>query len=381
MAERILIVEDEPNMVKMLSMTLEASGYSIQSAQNAETGLRMIQEAPPDLLILDIMLPQASGLELLKAIRQDSTLESLPVIILSAIADVEAKVVGLEAGADEYLTKPIEARELVARVSSILQRTARLRGSDSDKHGKIVSFIGVKGGVGTSTTALHIAALAAAKIPGVILLELQPAYSSFARQLGLRNHKHIGNLPQDDPEKLQSFSVDSVVTKHPLGFSLICSFPSYEEAVPINEPMATKILHDARKLAGLVLVDLPPARNEATKAALQLSDLVILLVEPTPQCLDAALAMIGALRVDVSSSAQFGCILVNRSAIASSLSANEIQEQLGVKVLGTVPQAADVLSSAYKRSNLLLTEQPNHAVTNTLGTLAKLIIEQLRIKA
>ena len=132
MAKKILIVDDEANMLRMLGMTLEAAGYMVAVAQEAEKARAKIGEEKPDLLVLDIMMPGISGVELLKELRADPETETLPVILLSALSTVEDKISGLKAGADEYLTKPIDPREFIVRVASLLARTERLRESGSE---------------------------------------------------------------------------------------------------------------------------------------------------------------------------------------------------------------------------------------------------------
>jgi DNA-binding response OmpR family regulator len=154
---KILIVDDEPNMLKMLGMTLEAAGFQIIVAQEAKSAWKKIADEAPDLVVLDIMMPGMDGLEFLRRLRLQPVTELLPVILLSALSAVDDKIAGLKAGADEYLTKPIDPREFVARITALLERTERLRESSSEQSAIIVSVIGVKGGVGTTRVASNIA--------------------------------------------------------------------------------------------------------------------------------------------------------------------------------------------------------------------------------
>lgn len=381
MNEKILIVEDEPSMVNLLTMTLEASGYKIEAAGGAEEAFKKIQSSPPDLIILDLMLPKASGIDLLKALRKNAKLNRIPVIILSALSDVDHKVTGLEAGADEYLTKPIEARELVARVSNLLKRTSDLREVGQQEKSKIVSFIGAMGGVGTTTSVVHIAATLAQKMPKIYLLELRSVYSTLALMLGLEDYRHLGKLPLTEPDNINRASIQHAITKHPMGFSLVCTSPTPQEGIPLDDLCMSRILESLQAIAEIVFIDLPSEMNTANRAALGLSDLVVLVLEPTPIGLDTALAMIRELKGVVSSATLLSSLTVNRSAIASSLTASQIQEELGIPNLGSLPQAADVLSNAYKRSNLLINEQPNHMATGAYTTIGKEIAGLLKVEA
>lgn len=120
MKHRVFIVEDDPNIRDIVSAYLKKDGYEVTSANSAEEAWELAKKSPPDMWILDIMLPGMDGYELCKRIRQDS---EVPIIIISAKDDEVDKILGLELGSDDYLTKPFSPRELVARVKRLFKRT------------------------------------------------------------------------------------------------------------------------------------------------------------------------------------------------------------------------------------------------------------------
>jgi two-component system alkaline phosphatase synthesis response regulator PhoP len=122
---RILVVEDEPDMVLGLKDNFEFEGYEVVTASDGATGLERARSVKPDLVILDIMLPKLSGLEVCKTLRGEGF--TAPIIMLTARGQEIDKVVGLELGADDYVTKPFSIRELLARVRAILRRTEGTR--------------------------------------------------------------------------------------------------------------------------------------------------------------------------------------------------------------------------------------------------------------
>jgi len=124
MAERILIVEDELVLRETLTYNLVKEGYAVSAAADGRRALELVQEDAPDLVLLDIMLPGLDGFEVCRVIRKEHT---VPIIMLTARDDVVDKVVGLEIGADDYLTKPFSMRELLARVKAQLRRVRLLR--------------------------------------------------------------------------------------------------------------------------------------------------------------------------------------------------------------------------------------------------------------
>jgi DNA-binding response OmpR family regulator len=123
MPQRILVVDDDLSIIKVLRGYLEQSGYQVLAAYDGETALHMLRRERPDLVILDLMLPQRDGREVTRIVRADQTLAATPIIMLTARVEDTDKIVGLELGADDYITKPFNAHEVVARVNALLRRT------------------------------------------------------------------------------------------------------------------------------------------------------------------------------------------------------------------------------------------------------------------
>ena len=121
---RILIIEDEPDVAELVSFNLKRAGYDTLVAHDGIAGLEMALKEVPDLVILDLMLPGRDGYGVFKDLRRDSRTSETPVIMLTARAQTEDRIQGLEAGADDYLTKPFSPKELLLRVQSVLRRTA-----------------------------------------------------------------------------------------------------------------------------------------------------------------------------------------------------------------------------------------------------------------
>jgi two-component system phosphate regulon response regulator PhoB len=123
MSANIIIVEDEKALVTLLKYNLSKEGFKIKEAETGQEGLRLIKRELPDLVILDWMLPDFSGIEICRQIKRDNKLKSIPVIMLTAKSEIEDKVRGLETGVDDYITKPFNNKELILRVKSLLKRS------------------------------------------------------------------------------------------------------------------------------------------------------------------------------------------------------------------------------------------------------------------
>ncbi|MDB3925191.1 phosphate regulon transcriptional regulator PhoB [Candidatus Pelagibacter sp.] len=130
---KIFIIEDETSIIQLVQHNLEKDGFIVSSAINGNEGLKDLKKFEPNLLLLDWMLPDLSGIEICKSIRKDTSYKNLPVIMLTAKGEEEDKIKGLDSGADDYLTKPFSYNELLARIKAILRRSDPKTVSDTLK--------------------------------------------------------------------------------------------------------------------------------------------------------------------------------------------------------------------------------------------------------
>jgi len=124
MPSKILIVEDEPAIRQMIALNLAKAGFEVNQADAAESARQLILDSPPDLILMDWMLPGASGIELTRSLKTDQTTREIPVIMLTARSDEDDKVRGLDTGAEDYIVKPFSPKEMVARVKAVLRRVS-----------------------------------------------------------------------------------------------------------------------------------------------------------------------------------------------------------------------------------------------------------------
>ena len=122
MSAKILVVEDEPAIQELLEFNVKQAGFQVMRAEDADSAWRQIRSTKPDMILLDWMLPNTSGVVLAKQLRADAATRDIPIIMLTARGDERDKVLGLESGADDYMTKPFSPRELMARIRAVLRR-------------------------------------------------------------------------------------------------------------------------------------------------------------------------------------------------------------------------------------------------------------------
>ena len=138
MASRVLIVEDEPDIRGLLAFHLEREGYQVFKSNNGADALRQVRARPPDLVLLDLMLPEMDGLKVCRRLRQDPATAPLPIVMLTAKGEEVDRVLGLELGADDYIVKPFSPREVVARIRAVLRRSRPPAGAAPIVTGKLL---------------------------------------------------------------------------------------------------------------------------------------------------------------------------------------------------------------------------------------------------
>ncbi|HTI15272.1 MAG TPA: response regulator transcription factor [Dictyobacter sp.] len=141
---KVLVVDDEDNIIELIRLGLRYEGFQVEVASNGEEGIALAQRINPDLMILDIMMPGIDGLEVLRRLRSNPTTRNIPVLMLTAKDDVSDRILGLQTGADDYLTKPFDFYELLERIKAILRRQSRsgsTQGANGDEDaGQVLQF-------------------------------------------------------------------------------------------------------------------------------------------------------------------------------------------------------------------------------------------------
>ena len=140
MKKSIVVIEDESDILEVLKYNLEREGYRVRTSRDGESGLRLIREENPDLVLLDLMLPSLDGIEICRRLREDPVTRTLPVIMLTAKGEESDVVLGLGVGADDYVTKPFSTGELTARIRAVLRRTEL---SDLDQEQERIEHAGL----------------------------------------------------------------------------------------------------------------------------------------------------------------------------------------------------------------------------------------------
>jgi DNA-binding response OmpR family regulator len=373
MSAKILIVDDEPNVLRMVSYCLHAEGYEVITAQNGAEAISKAQTEAPDLILLDVMLPDMSGVEVCAQLRKSQETIDLPVIMLSALAQVPDKIKGLEAGADEYITKPITPGELVARVKAILGRFHQVRHTQPKHPAKVLVFIGAKGGVGTTTVALNIATALVMQEKKVIAAEIWSSYGTFSAQLNLVQPQGLVSLLEHDPGKINEHEVSLHLIGLSSGLRLLVGPQSASEYRKIDPQQVETIIQVIASMVDYVILDLPCHPSDANQAAIRRCDLVALVVEPESTALTSGIVAVDQIRSWGVHGNRLGVIIVNRAPLVIPIKLDQIRTTLGHEVIGVIPTAAEALLTSQRAGLPVILYQPTSDVSRAYIDITKRI--------
>ncbi len=372
MAYRILLVDDDPVLLKILGLAFHRAGYEVVVALDGPEALRKAEEKPPDLIVLDIMLPGMSGYEVCQRLRKLPGAEHTPIIMLSALGRVEDKLTGFSAGADDYLVKPITPQEMLTRVQVLLARRARLMEAGRHAQSRIVAFIGVKGGVGTTTLAVNMAIIAAQNAQRTVLVDLHPEGGLAAVQLGQVPRVSLEDLSQYTADSIDDKLLEKHLFPHRTGLRVLpAPLPPQKATNGLSLQHVKVILDQLTQQANLVIVDLPPLLGPMTWAVLQRADAIVLVTEADSLAISATRRWLELLDAEGIVSSIVRVVAVNRVGGTTPYTKQQLEEMLGNEVMALITHAAEQCLLANKNGLPVALQKRDTVLEQQLRELAK----------
>lgn len=365
---KILLVDDEPNTLRLVGYTLETEGFDVVTAETGAVALEKVQMMQPDLVILDMTLPDMSGTQVCQHLRNSPETAALPVMMFSARAHTPDKVEALKAGADEYVTKPVDMDELVARVEGMLARSERTSHARQAHKAKVLGFTGAKGGVGTTTVALNVALALVRRKKKVIVAEMRSYLGSVSLHLGLAPSPNLSELLGLKPERIDREQVSRRLLDFPGGLKVLLGPQRVEEFKDIEADHAEAIISSLQHLADYVVIDLACQPSGANRAILRRCDSVVVVLEPESTSVASGKGTMDLLRSWGTTAPRVA--VVNHGGVSTSIPPADIRPQLGYEVVGVMPPAADLTTMALKRRAPLVACQPDSMPASTLIKMA-----------
>jgi DNA-binding response OmpR family regulator len=372
---KILIVDDEPNVLRMVGYTLHTEGFEVIVAQSGSQALSKIQTEAPDLVILDVMMPDMSGIEVCEHLRNRQATLTLPIIMLSASSQVPDKVKCFAAGADEYIVKPITPEELIARVKALLLHYQQVRPSLRKQPGKVFGFIGAKGGVGTTSIALNIATVLALQQKKVLAVEIRSTYGTFSAQLNLAKHQGLVHLCKTDLKDLEEREINMNIIDLPSGLKLLVGPQDITEYGEIEPQQLEAIIRIIASMFEYTILDISCLCSGASQAAIQYCDLVALIVEPESAAIASGIVAADQIKSWGVPMGKLNIIVVNRAPLAIPRKLDQITNQLEREILGVIPNAADSCIAAQNAGLPIVMYRPDSDIAKAYLEITKRITE------
>ncbi len=378
MAQRVLIVDDDLETLRLVGLMLEREDYEISVAQNGPSALEKAVNDPPDLILLDVMMPEMSGFEVARKLRATPQTELIPIIMFTAKSQVEDRVEGLEAGADAYLTKPTQPRELLAQVKALLKRskTSQTKPVEStQQRGIMTGILAAKGGLGVTSLAtnLGIATFQLTK-ETVTVADFRPGNGDLGHSLGYNTPNGILQLLKRDA--ISASNVKRELISHSSGVYLLMSPGQPQDAMY----MVNKIKH-FKAIAGhlpfiskYVFLDLGPSLPPITQAVLEFCDDFLIVLEPSPYSVEQTQTLIDGLYELGIGKGRIQTVLLNRIRSSIQLSWTDVKDQLGLDIANVITPAPDLAYKARETNKPMITLQPNSLTAEQYKKLAQVLL-------
>ena len=378
MAEKILIVDDDLDTLKLVGLMLQRQGYEIIAANSGSQGLAKAASERPDLMLLDVMMPDMDGYEVTRRVRSDPGLAHIPIIMFTAKTLIDDKVAGFEAGVDDYLTKPTHPSELTAHVKAVLARASSSRAAPTER-ARVVAFTAAKGGMGTTTLALNASVALAQGDEDVILADLRPGAGTLGLLLGYTKSTGLTNLLNKRADEISMRLVEGQLITHSSGVRLLLasSLPS-ECNLAGHIPQLEAVVKNLAAMCKLLILDLPPGVPEINRKLVNACDKLVIVIEPQRVSLQQAKALLAELEGVGYGQGRVDLVLMNRERSGLQMNWQQVQEFLGLNVASIITPAPELAYQAAEAGMPMILAQPQSLYTDQLKKLTQQLSQKLR---
>jgi CheY-like chemotaxis protein/MinD-like ATPase involved in chromosome partitioning or flagellar assembly len=378
MSEKILIVDDDIDSLKLIGLMLQRHGYEIMAANAGGQALTKAVSEHPDLIILDIMMPDMDGYEVCRRLRANADTRGIPIIMFTAKTLVDDKVAGFEAGADDYLTKPTHPAELASRVKAILARSATQRRRDSRK-GMTIGVIGAKGGVGTTTLTLNMASAMVMAGESPIVADFRMGTGSMGLMVGQDRSFGMANVLGKPAAEIRPNVVERELIVYPPGLRLLLSSPRPREAqiqYPIESAQA--VINSLRSMTRQSFFDLGSGYDSTVSRLQREMDQIILVVEPIDATLRMARELLRELEAGGTGNGRVHIVVVNRVQTNAQTPWNDIEQILGKEIRAIISAAPELAVQAAKANTPIVMFQPKNIISDQILKLTEELNVRIR---
>lgn len=382
MAGKILIVDDEADTISYLRLSLAALPYEIVSAKNGTEALTAALTHKPDIIILDVMMPDLDGYEVTRRLRGNPQTANIPILMFTAKTQLEDKIAGFSAGVDIYLTKPIHTIELQANVRALLSMQPA-RAAPVAQEGYVIGVLGSKGGVGVSTLALNLAASIQKKLKKtVIASELKSGLGIWGLELNITQKNGLSEVLRMDPTAITESVINQKLVTTPFGVRLMLASndPADTELVS-NIPQRDIMLEQLSRMAQVVVLDIGTRALPSFDSLSAICDEMILVLEPQPISARLSKHMIENLKsLGYITQKPFTFLTVNRARSDMQLNLTQIEQEVGIAPVIGFPPVSEQTFFAAKRGIPLIEVQPEGLLAQQFNQLAEIVNKHITAK-
>jgi pilus assembly protein CpaE len=372
---RVLVIDDEPINHQLVARVLEPLHYELQFSENGKDGVAKARSLKPDLIITDVMMPELDGYEVTRILRREPQFAATPILVLTAQAGLQDKLKSFEAGADDHLTKPFEAAELLMRVTSLLRRmeAARLPEVQTNQTARMLAIHSLRGGTGASSLAVNLSVgLASLWKKPTALLDLTMTAGQVAMMLNMPLKRTWTDIARFNAEELDLDAVMSIVGTHESGLSFIAAPTVPSEAETLHGGTLGAALRLAKGQFEYIVSDLPHDFSEPAIQALDVADIILMVATPDMSSVRAAVAAIDTYEKLGYKKEKIKLVL-NAIFPRSGLSKEKIESALGMTAVVMIPYVQDVFVNAINLGQPPVYYNPHESVSALLEDFALLV--------
>lgn len=380
MAERILIVDDDVDTLRLVGIMLQRQGYEIISATNGAQAVQKATDERPNLVLLDVMMPDMDGIEVTRQLRSNPITASIPILMFTAKTQMGDKVAGFEVGADDYLTKPTHPTELQSHVKALLARASNKSNEATNKafqDGFVIGVISARGGMGVSTFSANLAAaLLNQSQADVILAELTPGRGTLATDFGMPSPKGLSDLLQVKPNEITQEKVQQALEPHHSGLKLLLASENPRDVDLTSQVQQFEVLTShLASLARFVVLDLGAGLPTYAQKILSLSKLSIIILESTPNNVQSTKLLMDEMKLLKIKTENIAVVLNNRNRSEAQMSGVNAQEKLGQPLFATITPAPEVFLQASRVNSPAVISEPSSTPAQQFLKIADAIIK------
>ncbi len=380
MSEKILIIDDDIDTLRLVGLMLQRQGYQISAATNGQQGLDKALEEIPDLILLDVMMPDMDGYEVTRRLRRNPATMETPILMFTARTQLDDKVIGFEVGANDYLTKPTHPSELQARVKTLLSRAKENKEAGRNQHhGYVIGVLGTRGGLGTTSLALNLAASLSSRTKSeVILGEMMPGQGVLSLEMGVNHSRGLVDLLNcAQLNEITRDRVHEALVSHPSGLKLLLASDRPRDMHLINQTANYEVLlKHLTSMARFVVLDLAVGLQPFAEKVLPLCNELIIVIEGVPNTIIHAAALIEDIAALGFSKKKIHVVLNNRMRSDTLLPSSQVQTSLGHEIISTLTPAPELFVQATRMQTPAVVSQPESLTARQIAKLVDFITER-----